>query len=538
MCKFILFLAVIVTVGYARCQDPYMNYMRLPSGAAIERIVSSATTDGGSILATLQGSKCGVTRLDANGVVLWSKLVSPMDDMGYERLYTVAEIDDGPGFYLLTSVGSIPWVSDFPAFCLVEVDGSQNVVFSNYYNHIWGNCGSTGTEWIRAQAHRTSTGGYLLTLPHNPNNTCLFGIAQGGDTLYCGIYAESSESGGEFSGVGSHLLNDGSVLLLNHTDVGPQFMRVDMDGEIIWSKTYEAASDRDYPTIAAQTSNDSIVIAGLHGSSSVWDWGFILQMDLEGNIGWHQRFDVIAQDPVAVGVPREMTISGTGEILVHLGFFAGTSHLARFSPTGHILSNHLYHDTRIMYPDDHWYPSISPRLLNNRLSLAASLEYYGEPWWSDSIMVAGANNIDELTCGLTPDTWYEEPYPTTMTVSNNGFRRGSVWFTTGPAPVVITDQDWIIEPYCVALAVGEEFQDPIWLQPTLVGQGGAVTIRSETLIKGEVRILDIQGHVVDQYRMEREELRVPTGSLNPGLYSVVLVSTFGGRHLGRFVVAP
>jgi len=526
-------ILLILTVGLVRSQEEYTNYMRMPDGTLIKKVVTSATTDGGMIMATLEDSAFSVTRLDDEGGVTWSKRIRTTSAPVLGNLFSVSEIDGGPGFCVLAEALD-PVQDAIRGMWIVEVNAAHEVILSKYYCNLY--IGGSSIPDHYGEAYRLPDGGYLLYQPGLGNVNYLYGIAPGGDTLYCRVYSDSVLTG-DYAGGESTLLNDNSILLLNRTDGGLHLMRVGQDGEIIWGKTYLTGNWIDDPWAAVQLQNDSILITGLHGHTANQSWGFLLQMDTSGNIGWHRRFDLYDQENIFPGFPLELTASSTGGSVLHIRN-SYLSFLAQFNSVGVITSVDEIRDERIWLSDQYFYRSMWPMYTStDRLNLAGAVEYFGGPWSNDSIFVASLTALDQMPCGLSPVPWYDEPFPGQIEVVENGVHRNSTGFRTGELEAVIEDQEWIIEPFCFATNIGGPVRSELVLSPSVVQRGIPVVMRNTINLNGGVQVFDPQGRAVLQPKAAvGQDLLIETYALAAGLYTVGFSVEKGQRTTSRFVV--
>ena len=178
-----------------------------------------------------------ITRLDSKGRLIWQKRAGPSAvDAG---LFVIAGQSGG---YLISGVSQ--------AFgCIVKIDENGNIEWQKYF-------GGSGYS-IFSGAVATPDGGYLLA-------------------------GETKSADGD--------------LTTNYGGIDAWVMKIDANGNKIWSRSYGGSgtdifysaaisSDNNY-LLCGETSSNDHDVSGLHGVSDYW----VIKLDTAGNIIWQHTF--------------------------------------------------------------------------------------------------------------------------------------------------------------------------------------------------------------------------------------------------------
>ena len=243
------------------------------------------TKDGGFILvgtsdiSSPSNSDVYLIRTDANGTILWSKTIG---GNGNDIAYSILQTSDG-GFLFAGSTESFSLGSR--DIYLIKTDSIGNVLWSK-------STGGIGNE-VAFTIRQTNDGGYILI-----GDTYSFGVG-GVDILLLKIDSNGSilwskTYGGLGDDFGRDVLQsaDGGYMIAGFGDsfaLGKSdfyLIKVDFQGNVIWSKSYGDAGD-EVSSSVQQTLDGNIVIFGTSQSFKVENPDlFIIKVYLNGKVLW------------------------------------------------------------------------------------------------------------------------------------------------------------------------------------------------------------------------------------------------------------
>jgi hypothetical protein len=471
------------------------------------------------------------------GEVEWTLSISLDTGTPFFDVMNIGEIDGGPGFFLLAVRQGDALSNDVDPYVLIELDANHQVVLAKHYVDIGGNC-ERGVLGHRGRAYRETNGGYLLSLPNNVNFTCLYGLDALGDSVFTELLSPTPGATNSLGGISSLQLQDGSILLLNIAGVSLdlQMMRLAETGAYLWSRTYVNDYLHDYPTAAVQVSTDSIVVMGIHGLSSSEHWGFALKMDLDGNIGWHRRFDLTDGPMIGSGTPESITVMQNGEFLVR---FRPMDHaiVARFDQSGVLLEA-----MDLIPPHNAWTFYDDFEVLHSSqgyIALAGHTQSVDCIMADDSVMLSKVTDLSQLQCYVQPHFWYEELDTTAFAPLDSGAITWSPWYRTLDLSCTVDTSGWIGEPYCTSTPVDGASEDlGLLIYPSIVSLGTSVRIVAldEPIKSGYVVSMNGTTNSTLITRQDYDSWLISTDPLCPGVH-VVRVFTHSGKILSaRFVL--
>jgi len=516
-----------------QAQSGFQEYLLAPNEGPVQSLTSSATEDGGLIIATVIEGVIHVSRLDSLGSPQWSTSISTIFPPDFWEVWDVNEVDGGPGFYVLAQRTGHGPTNFVDPLVIVELDANHDVVFARRYWNSHGAC-----EGWNAKAHRYPSGGFLLSIPTSSNFHCLYGLTAQGDTTFTNLYSRLPAGAGYLYGATSIQLNDGSVLLLNHASGNLQFMRVDTLGDFIWSRSYQSLLS-EKPFDARQAPDDSIYVAGnqVDGLGVLPSYGFILKMGLDGHVGWRRRFEFSAGPDTTAGIISNMALLENGELLVHTTYY-NNDLLIRMDPTGQILEVIDLDVAEDPWPGYFRHLEIQP-VSDGEFYVVGSPEYYGAPYWDDSVMVARVSELGEIACNATPHFWYEEVVSDPMPEVANGAESWSQWFRMDTIQLMVASTTWSTAPYCIPTAIQEPTtKDALSIWPVPAASGSQAQVLLPWARWDQLHILDVRG--VKVYGKDGNGsgpvVSMPLVGIPPGFYLVEVVGIDRQRLTARLVV--
>ncbi len=249
---------------------------------------AGATLDGGSILGLnsyLYGSDnndLAILRLDSNGNIVWQTAFDGGDE---DYSSEIIQTSDGSFVALLTTSS----FSD--AIWIIKLDANGNPLWQK-----------TFSGGVMNSIQETSDGGYLLAgASYNPTtlqDAWAMKLSSDGNIVWQKNYGANLPD----SARTVHLLDSGDFILVGSTrsfgagsnDVW--VLKLDVDGNLIWQKTY-GGNGNDWALGSDLTTDSGIVLAGYTdsfgaGMTDAW----VVKLDLNGNITWQKTFGLANND--------------------------------------------------------------------------------------------------------------------------------------------------------------------------------------------------------------------------------------------------
>jgi TolB-like protein len=313
-----------IVIGQAQFDQPHIrNYVylvrtdkngdtlwtKLFNVDADERGVSvKQTSDGGFILSGEVWDSINfandiyLIKTDANGNHLWSKAYG-------------GAFQDGPGYVCQTSDGGyiIGGTADFSGsnnsdFYLIKTDASGNTLWSKTYDDGYNidECLSliqtTDHGFIMAGVTYPGPGnGDMIVVKTDSSGNELWSKTYGGSHDDLARSIDQTQDGGYVIFGDSYSFNPNGF-----SDV--YLVRIDSNGNLLWSNTYGGASD-DYGWSGCETNDGGYIIIGWTnglGISGVSD-AYIIKTDVNGNSGCNESICTTIQSTQAIQVSNPPT---------------------------------------------------------------------------------------------------------------------------------------------------------------------------------------------------------------------------------------
>jgi hypothetical protein len=233
-------------------------------GGASSEFGTSAqpTFDGGYILTGMTssygagGKDVWLVKTNANGDTSWTKTYGGANDEGS---YSVQQTDDG-GYIIGGYTKS--YGSGREDIYAIKTDANGNVTWTKTY-------GGADQEW--GSISQISDGGYIIrgwtnsfsSQDENNGDIYLVKADENGDTIWTAVFGGDSS---EFSSDVTETF-DGCFVVVGHTSsfgAGADdvyLIKVDTDGNLLWSKTYGGAA-YDWGSSLQETSDGGYIITG------------------------------------------------------------------------------------------------------------------------------------------------------------------------------------------------------------------------------------------------------------------------------------
>jgi hypothetical protein len=243
------------------------------------------TSDGGYIIAGDTGSgffsgefRDILIKTDTAGNLIWSKILNTLS-----LARSIKQTTDG-GFVVTGGFGN-------PGYLNVSL-----IKFSSMGNLLWAKSFGGNSDEIGWSVLQTSDGGFIVagktrSFGAGDYDVYLIRTDSIGDTLWTKTYGGSSYDTGE----SIMQTTDGGFIIGGQTQIGtgPRYiflMKVDINGDTLWSKNYSGSGDNDIWS-AKQTSEGGYVIAGSSNEDI-----YLIKTDSTGNIQWMKIFGDVYED--------------------------------------------------------------------------------------------------------------------------------------------------------------------------------------------------------------------------------------------------
>jgi hypothetical protein len=256
---------------------PQITFQKTYGGANVEDIwgVQQTTAGGYIMIGSTTSFGAGdeniyVINTDSAGKILWTKTYeSPLENQGYN----IKQTNDG-GFILCGSSTSLQFFTSH----IIKINAHGDVQWSKDYDEL--GC---------YEVEQSSDGGYMIT-----------GVADGfagiqlikTDDLGNIIWAKTYGGG---NGGPIVKTNDGGYAVTGFTafgvgDFDVLLIKTDGNGNRLWSKTYGGIA-LDWPISMKLTSDGGFIIAGWTTSFGAGDYdAYLIRIDPNGNLIWSKTF--------------------------------------------------------------------------------------------------------------------------------------------------------------------------------------------------------------------------------------------------------
>jgi len=304
------------------------------------------TLDGGYVVAGEMAYSTGgisgasILKLDAIGDTMWSKVYGNVGQAG--DFFSIMQIMDGS--YL--ACGRISDSSGYYSNVLIKTDSNGNLLWIKSYSGVGLGLGYESFNILR----QTSDNGYMLAGHNSISNLVLLKTDSSGVPIFCKtystpdpidpgrIYAEQINNGGFVlvSTVRDIVLNQNDIYAIKTDSLGNQIwskkyggpnedfgmsiqqtpddnfvilghtfsfgaglrdiylIKVDSQGDVLWSKTY-GNSRNQFAISLLQTNSNELILYGVTDSSNsvvpVSDISFYIKTDMNGDTLWTRTFD-------------------------------------------------------------------------------------------------------------------------------------------------------------------------------------------------------------------------------------------------------
>lgn len=318
--KRILLLVGILSVGtILQAQTVFQKAISIPFSSAAE--VSSITpcSDGGYIFSTTQGySSAGIMKVDANGMVSWSKNFYS-DSMSILTGFCAGECNGG-GYYFLGGSYDLNYeVNNF----MVRMDASGNTQWTKEFQ---ANLEYEGTPSV----FQATNGDFLISTMGMEMG--LTRLSSNGNIIYQKRFGLDTTNSSKVPPMGAAMGSDGGVLICSFM-TGLGLVKTDGLGNIQWTKDYYDTFFQSYyyPTGIIATNDGGFVIAGIDYNNNN---PFLIKIDAGGNIIWRKLFS----NPTLLFVTGLSQAPNGNLQIVGVDYYYSHAFEAQFDGTGNFLS--------------------------------------------------------------------------------------------------------------------------------------------------------------------------------------------------------
>lgn len=279
------FTALIIVVGTICCSSgvfaqPDTLWTKTYGGTEDDRANSvEQTPDGGFIMTGSSylpgiGYKVYVLKTDSNGDTLWTKVYGNSGQV--TRGNAVHNTTDGKYIVAGDMVGQI---------FLMKIDVNGDTLWRKLYNTIFevARCNDMIT---------TNDGGFILagyrTIGTTLNDYYLIKVDSDGNIMWTKQY------GGEFSDVANSIqqTTDGGYIVCGNTDISSSgtdiwLTKTDQWGDTLWTKTF-GTSLNEYGIDVKQTNDEGFILSGtIENITKLW----LIKTDTNGDTVWTKKYN-------------------------------------------------------------------------------------------------------------------------------------------------------------------------------------------------------------------------------------------------------
>jgi len=241
------------------------------------------------------GQDAWVIKLDLNGNVIWEKTY----DLGAsEHASTIRQVADG-GYIVAGLTADDPGIEDV---WIIKLNPNGSIAWHKTYG---------GDEWESASAiEQTKDGGYIVagrtaSFGLGGTNAWIIKINPDGHPDGAGSIAwEKFYGGGESDSATSvqetfdqsgqpdgYIVAGGTDSFGLNDTYDMWILRLNLQGQVVWQKTYGGGEDHDSAGSIQQTEDGGFVVSGTTrsfgaGDSDIW----LLKLDFLGNVTWQRTY--------------------------------------------------------------------------------------------------------------------------------------------------------------------------------------------------------------------------------------------------------
>ncbi len=98
----------------------------------------------------------------------------------------------------------------------------------------------------------------------------------------------------------------GTTFSFDNDDIKPWILRLDENGNILWTKLYGGTTTQNFQTLIQQTTDGGYVVGGHYHFSVIWD-ALIIKLDSGGDVSWAKKYERSNYD---IALSMEQTSDG------------------------------------------------------------------------------------------------------------------------------------------------------------------------------------------------------------------------------------
>ncbi len=285
---------LVACMGTVFSYSQGLTFQKAQGSSFEERCLAAEPTSDGGYVMTGRSDSFGagnwdlfVSKLDANGNVLWSKIYgnTNQDDQGYD----IKQTSDGG--YIVTGV------TDFGSggrdLYLLKLDAAGNEVWSRTYG------GGNNDEGLSVE--QTTTGGYIVTGRTRSGSGGWDVYLLNTDSNGALNWSKTIGTGNDDAGEDVIQTSDGGYAVSGWTEIsGGGFnmylIKVDASGGLSWTSIFRTGNN-EYGYALQQTSDGGYIMTGYSDDFGPGNWDVVLlKADLNGNLQWSTMFGGASSD--------------------------------------------------------------------------------------------------------------------------------------------------------------------------------------------------------------------------------------------------
>ncbi|HEY6161429.1 MAG TPA: T9SS type A sorting domain-containing protein, partial [Bacteroidia bacterium] len=447
-----------------------------------------------------------VVKMSTSGQVQWSEsLVVATSDTGAVGACTIMESPAG-GYHLLLS----NYRSGATVYDLIHLDYSGNLVWNKSYSV------GNAPVYNAPQMHAEANGNVLLVFSVY-DRISLMRVDANGNTVWSGAYT-SDPNEPKNPGFDAAPCSDGGILASGKANADIFLVKLDATGQVQWTKRF-GNNSYDHPNCVIKTNDGNNIIGGYDiDYNSFITNAYLLKIDNSGNVIWYKKYaNIQSFDRLLQMANGYMVGLGTNMIVV-------------MDQNGNPISCKVAD----AYPDYLYLMNIARTYSDDLLALGAGYDssfagtnvLFGSSWmsmlWcnvSDSLVSVSGTVFSPV---VTSNTFSMMPAP--INISAAVYSSSS--FTTGSAN------------FCVGTQVDEQGENTAAsIYPDPVNSFATIDMGSVNTSNAVFVLYDILGNEVKRMMITGQQTRLERGDLPAGIYMYRILMPGSSSMGGKLIIA-
>ncbi len=286
---------------------------------------SSYFTSDGYILETGSKDRVGgsvlyqpsVFKFDQNGDTLWTKEYQVLQN---RPAYGAQIMEASNGDYVVTCVAFVDTIDWNPQIVVFRTDSNGDILWSQEYGNP-NEPAEFGVSIIEDNEGGFFVGGAFQATPSSYSDNLLMKIDANGNEIWTQTYGNEFDDG-TFK---LAALSDGNYLMSGGLGVDDDnfianLRKIDSDGNIIWENQYDNVSSVSAFFSAVQDWEENIVVVGQKIDSTGWRVGTMAKVNMDGDSLWMREYRLFETATIHrlldIGIASDSSFVGAGFVLV------------------------------------------------------------------------------------------------------------------------------------------------------------------------------------------------------------------------------